>query len=497
MVKSQLEKVLFAEVVTTIKIFYEGKETQRLNLSPWVIHFYLDKERMARRSLNVHCIQNLLRRNYEKRASVDFSLPNLFIDGKCYLTDGKQEKPGDMDCITVTIEFVDSPGFLDKLRDIVIPCLLQLLVKGFSEFKKVDILWDDAQKNSNGELYLKVTMSENCSLGKFWSSIQNACVPILDLIDWNRSHPDDISHISCMLGINAAWLIFLRSLKSIALDVGRNVRQEHLNIVADRLFISGLFHGLNKKGLKLQRDYNTNSSPFTLACFSNPASCFIDAAKQDCEDSLRGTVDAISWGKDSPTGTGGPFKILYSGKVCNPKDDESIYSVLQCQDILDKKKVNLMHAHDICNSKRWDDKHCTQYKKDRGFAFKRKIMPHRNGSYTHIINMESSLRAILLKYPSDRYVTAEDREILLNALACHPSSDAKIGNGVQDIKVGYSSEHKGSKCFILVRKDGSCEDFSYHKCVAGAAAQVSPECAEMFEKKFQQRRFRWSRPSAF
>lgn len=142
-------------------------------------------------------------------------------------------------------------------------------------------------------------MSENCSLGKFWNSILNACVPIMDLIDWNRSHPNDICNISSMFGITAAWIFFLRvsdlqydlislltwlfqlvsffsfivffnlqSLKSTALDVGRNVRQEHLNIIADRLFISGEFYGLNKKGLKMQRDFTTNSPPFTFACFS-------------------------------------------------------------------------------------------------------------------------------------------------------------------------------------------------------------------------------------
>lgn len=81
---------------------------------------------------------------------------------------------------------------------------------GFHEFNKVDILWDDAQKNSTGELFLKVTMSENCSLGKFWNSILNACVPIMDLIDWNRSHPNDICNISSMYGITAAWIFFLR-----------------------------------------------------------------------------------------------------------------------------------------------------------------------------------------------------------------------------------------------------------------------------------------------
>lgn len=32
-------------------------------------------------------------------------------------------------------------------------------------------------------------------------------------------------------------------------------------------------------------------------------------------DNLCGTVDAMAWGKEPSTGTSGPFKIIYSGKV--------------------------------------------------------------------------------------------------------------------------------------------------------------------------------------
>ncbi|XP_020572389.1 DNA-directed RNA polymerase IV subunit 1 isoform X2 [Phalaenopsis equestris] len=493
-VKSQLGHVLFAEIVRTITILYARKDTQRVGLSPWVIHFYVDKESMSSRRLEAQNVKDQLVRSYEKKAALNDSLPKLFIESKYHLPDDKQEKSGAMNCITLAVEFADSPILLDTLRHLVLPCLLKSLIKGFSEFEKVDILWDDTQKNSNGELFLKVTMSETCSPGKFWNSIQNACVPIMDLIDWNRSHPNDICNISSMFGISAAWIIFLRSLKSTALDVGRNVRQEHLKIVADRLFFSGEFYGLSKKGLKMQKDFTANSSPFTFACFSNPASCFVDAAKQDCTDSLHGTIDAISWGKESPIGTGGPFKIMYSGKVSNPKEGVGIYSMLQCQDIIDKRMEEPLHAgDDICKSKKWDENCCTEYEGHTDFAFQKGLGARQNGSYSHIVNMEFSLRAILLKYPINRYVTAADREILMKALARHPSCDAKIGSGVQDIMVGYSSEHKGSKCFILVRKDGTTEDFSYHKCVAGAAAQISPECAAMFEKRYH-RRFQRSKP---
>ncbi len=33
-------------------------------------------------------------------------------------------------------------------------------------------------------------------------------------------------------------------------------------------------------------------------------------------DNLSGALDAIAWGKEPCAGTSGPFKVLYSGKVC-------------------------------------------------------------------------------------------------------------------------------------------------------------------------------------
>lgn len=83
--------------------------------------------------------------------------------------------------------------------------------------------------------------------------------------------------------------------------------------------------------------------------------------------------------------------------MCDPKKGESIYSMLQCQDILHKTVEKPLHVDDFCNSKNWDKSYRTQYERHTEFSFQRKFITHSNGSYTHIINMQSSLRAILLK----------------------------------------------------------------------------------------------------
>lgn len=87
---------------------------------------------------------------------------------------------------------------------------------GFQEIKRVDILWKDWASKSTvpnhcGELYMRVTM-----LGKrgrrsrtFWSVLIDNCLPIMDLIDWSRSRPENVNEFCVTYGIGAGFKHFL------------------------------------------------------------------------------------------------------------------------------------------------------------------------------------------------------------------------------------------------------------------------------------------------
>lgn len=87
---------------------------------------------------------------------------------------------------------------------------------GFPEIKKVDILWNDQPKVSRhrhgsvGELYLRVAMSAGCDTTDLESLISNDFVQVTDLIDWSRSHPDNVHDIVLAFGIEAGWKYFLK-----------------------------------------------------------------------------------------------------------------------------------------------------------------------------------------------------------------------------------------------------------------------------------------------
>lgn len=85
---------------------------------------------------------------------------------------------------------------------------------GFAEIDKVDISWNDRPKvpkphcKSHGELYLRVTMSGEGN-SRFWATLMNNCLPIMDLIDWSRSHPDNIHSFCMAYGIDSGRNYFL------------------------------------------------------------------------------------------------------------------------------------------------------------------------------------------------------------------------------------------------------------------------------------------------
>ena len=46
----------------------------------------------------------------------------------------------------------------------------------------------------------------------------------------------------------------------------------------------------------------------------------------------------------------------------------------------------------------------------------------------------------------------------------HPEAEKKIGCGIKTFQIRTHPEHD-TRCYSVVRTDGSCEDFSYRKCV--------------------------------
>lgn len=67
---------------------------------------------------------------------------------------------------------------------------------------------------------------------------------------------------------------------------------------------------------------------------------------------------------------------------------------------------------------------------------------------------------------SDKMMTENDFNFLLNLLETHPDADRKIGCGVVKMWVGQNPTYPTTKCFFLQRMDWTTTDWSFMKCIS-------------------------------
>ncbi|XP_074331171.1 DNA-directed RNA polymerase IV subunit 1 isoform X2 [Apium graveolens] len=472
-VKSRLERLQFINIVSTVMIMFSPKTCSESHGSPWVCHFHINKEMAKRKQIEV---QSVIKALYMKCNSTlvksKVQIPDMQITcNEC------SEKGISTICINIRIvgNNENCSTQLETLEEMVIPFLLQTVIKGSSNVKKVDILWNDSSslstlhKGVSGELYIRVLMSDSCDRSRFWTILMNDCLQLMEMIDWSRSYPEDIQAATSALGIDFAKMQFISKLASAISDTGRAVLPEHLYLVADCLSSTGEFVALSANGLARQRKHTSVSSPFMQACFSSPADCFVNAAKTGTLDNLQGSIDSLAWGNSPSLGTGAQFDILYSGKDHEVSKPEDIYNLLGSQTCAPGRKVKV--------SRKLTDMSIKS-------LAKKSDLVRKDFKATHFLLMSKELRSILHKYKINQQLSELDEGIVVAALLFHPRSSEKIGSGLKEIKIGLSAKSSTSRCFLLERTDGSIEDFSYHKCIHNGLKLISSERAEKYQSRW-------------
>nr|AJA90769.1 DNA-directed RNA polymerase V largest subunit [Ephedra trifurca] len=84
----------------------------------------------------------------------------------------------------------------------------------------------------------------------------------------------------------------------------------------------------------------------------------------------------------------------------------------------------------------------------------------------------------------DKLSPEDEKEVVEKVLNYHPDKDAKIGSGIDYIKIDIHSDYETTKCLHVVSKDGAVSDFSYFKCMKNMLHMKYPENAQAFIDKF-------------
>jgi DNA-directed RNA polymerase IV subunit 1 len=89
-------------------------------------------------------------------------------------------------------------------------------------------------------------------------------------------------------------------------------------------------------------------------------------------------------------------------------------------------------------------------------------------TYPTMDSLKAVFKALIVKTKNDAVVEGSGKDQLLELLKYHEKAEDKL-KGLKDFSVGIHPEYNQTRCFFVIKEDGSKEDFSFHKCLTRLA----------------------------
>jgi len=94
--------------------------------------------------------------------------------------------------------------------------------------------------------------------------------------------------------------------------------------------------------------------------------------------------------------------------------------------------------------------------------------------YSNIDIVKSQTKKLLNKYKDNEKLEGEDKDFILDLLKYHHNYDEKVKD-MDYIVVAPNEQHKYSRCFYIVDKNGRKIDFSSKKCIENIIEKINKE----------------------
>ncbi|KAL6495749.1 hypothetical protein OROGR_030312 [Orobanche gracilis] len=349
-VKNHLKKVSLKDTAIEFLIEYRSQmvhQTSEVNPGP-VGHIHLNKAQLVQSGISMHdifekCEDTISLHQKKKKVGVLFKNIDLSFSECCSFCQSSKSKWTDVPCIQFrwreTRSDVENASQL--LADEVCPVLFQTIIKGDHMISSANVVWispDTAtwvrspSKSPKGELALDLILEKDAvrKTGDAWRVLMDSCLPIIHLIDTQRSIPYGIKQVQELLGISCAFEQAVQRLSTSVTMVTKGVLKDHLLLLANSMTCAGTFIGFNAGGIKsLSRSLGVQV-PFMNATLFTPRKCFEKAAEKCHVDNLSSIVASCAWGKHVTVGTGSPFEILWDTRKAELRPNKEIdaYSFL-------------------------------------------------------------------------------------------------------------------------------------------------------------------------
>ncbi|KAG0566496.1 hypothetical protein KC19_7G068200 [Ceratodon purpureus] len=313
-----------------------GPSGEELRLgSPWLGHIKLSLEKMNYHQVKAEDIVSRLRQKFSGTIKDPKRNPmgQIFFcySRNCGISNGyclhfsprlpsKMQNQRNEDTYNAALQTL-----LMKVRGVMIPGLLESTVKGNEVLESVRIVsegpswttWHDEFAHNQGlneELILEILVSPTKSKsnrGVAWSSVKEACLEIMDMVDWNRSMPYSVQEIRHALGVEVAYQTVMRRLGLALSKTAPYTDPVHVKLIADMMTFSGDANGFTFSGFQDMNKSIGVSAPFTEAAVQKPIRTLLDAAGRGATDSVESVMASCVFGKEARLGTGSNFGLLW------------------------------------------------------------------------------------------------------------------------------------------------------------------------------------------
>lgn len=86
-------------------------------------------------------------------------------------------------------------------------------------------------------------------------------------------------------------------------------------------------------------------------------------------------------------------------------------------------------------------------------------------TYPTVESLKALFKALIVKTKNDAVIEGEGDKQLRELIKHHELAEERMKD-IKGFTVALHPEYKQTRCFFVLKNDGSREDFSFHKCIS-------------------------------
>jgi DNA-directed RNA polymerase II subunit RPB1 len=274
------------ELLDIYREFSDLDDSDKTNVSPWIIRLVFDKSTMMEKGVVMEDIYMKLLEYDEDRLSFVYTDDNSKdLIGRISINIEEEESD---------IEIQDQTDFITILKNINNDILNNITVKGIQNI--TDIIISDESKTIIKKDYNMEIIKKNILIcdGKNLLELFNN-----EYIDEFNTISNDINEIYDILGIEAAREILIKEITEVVEHAGEYINPRHIEILCDTMSCKGSLTSINRQGIN-----RGDVGPLAKCSFEDTTDQLIKAGIFAEKDNLLGVSSNIMMGQTINSGTG-------------------------------------------------------------------------------------------------------------------------------------------------------------------------------------------------